>query len=211
MIPTLIETVRVRDGLAPLWYLHLRRLAASCQALGVPLPGTLLTPEGGPDRVHRLEVSAGGLEVATRPVPEAAAVRLVLSAVEHRPYPHKTTDRAQFDRTVAQARTRGADDGILLTAGGFVAEAAIWAVFWVEGDRIAAPPLSLGVLPSVARARVAEIAGGIEERRVRPEALRGRPLLVGNSVRGLVPVAALEGVPVPSWAGLDRLRARFWA
>ena len=37
---TLIETVRIRNGVAPLWYLHLRRLAASCRALGVPLPPT---------------------------------------------------------------------------------------------------------------------------------------------------------------------------
>ena len=36
----LIETVRIRDGVAPLWYLHLRRLAESCRALGIPLPAS---------------------------------------------------------------------------------------------------------------------------------------------------------------------------
>ena len=199
----------MRGGAAPLWYLHLRRLATSCKALGVPLPGTLLTPEGGPDRVHRLLVSRRGLEITTRPVPEEAAVRLVVSGVRHEPYPHKTTDRDQFDRTVLEAKARGADDGVLLTAGGFVAEAAIWAVFWVEEERVVAPPLSLGVLPSVARARVGELAG-VEERRVRPEELRGRPVFVGNAVRGLVPVADLDGVSVPLWPGLARLRERFW-
>ncbi len=45
---TLIETVRIRNGAAPLWYLHLRRLAGSCKALGVPLPGELLTPKAAP-------------------------------------------------------------------------------------------------------------------------------------------------------------------
>lgn len=210
MSPSLIETVRVRDRTAPLWYLHLRRLASSCKALGLPLPGTLLTPGGGADRVHRLTVSRGGLEVDTRPVPAIAGVRLVVSGVRHRPYPHKTTDRGPFDRAAAEALARGADDGVMLTEGGFVAEAAIWTVFWVEGDRIMAPPLSLGVLPSVARARLAELAG-IEERRARAEELEGRPLFVGNAVRGLVPVVELEGSPVPVWPGLDRLRARFWA
>ena len=59
----------MRNGVAPLWYLHLRRLAASCKALGVPLPGELLTPEGGPDRVHRLEVGAArARESASAPV-----------------------------------------------------------------------------------------------------------------------------------------------
>jgi branched-subunit amino acid aminotransferase/4-amino-4-deoxychorismate lyase len=37
----------------------------------------------------------------------------------------KTTDRRPFERTLADARERGADDGILLTEGGFVGEAAI--------------------------------------------------------------------------------------
>ncbi len=59
-IPSLIETVRIRNGVAPFWYLHLRRIASSCKALGVPLPGELLTPAGGPDRVHRLEVGPRG-------------------------------------------------------------------------------------------------------------------------------------------------------
>ena len=76
----LIETVRVRRGIAPLWYLHLRRLADSCRALGIPLPGELITPEGGADRVHRLEVGRRGLKVTERPVPPVnAGVRLVLA------------------------------------------------------------------------------------------------------------------------------------
>ncbi len=207
---TLIETVRVRNGVAPLWYLHLRRLATSCRALGVPLPRELLTPEGGSDRVHRLEVGRRGLEVAVRPVPEQVPVRLVVSPVRHEGYPHKTTERGQFDRALADARGRGADDGILLTPGGFVAEAAIWTLFWWDGDRVCAPPLALRILPSVARARVEELAGDIEARRIGPAELAGMPLFVGNAVRGLVPVAALDGVPVPEWPGLERLRAGFW-
>src|SRR2546428_14066055 len=58
---TLIETVRIRNGAAPLWHLHVRRLATSCRALGVPIPVELITPEGGADRVHRLLVSRRGL------------------------------------------------------------------------------------------------------------------------------------------------------
>ena len=64
--PALIETIRIRNSAAPLWYLHLRRLAVSCKALGVPLPGELLTPEGGADRVHRLEVGMRGVQVSER-------------------------------------------------------------------------------------------------------------------------------------------------
>ena len=208
--PALIETVRVRRGVAPLWYLHLRRLAASCKALGVPLPGELLTPAGGADRVHRLLVSRKGLEITERAVPASSAVRLVVSSVRHEDYRHKTTDRGPLEHAQAEAREAGADDGILLTAGGFVAEAAIWTLLWWEDGRVCGPPLSLGILPSVARARLEEAVGGISERRVRPDELAGRPLLVANAVRGPVPVATLGGDWVPEWPGFSRLIAGFW-
>lgn len=211
MTPTLIETVRVRGGAAPLWYLHLRRLAASCKALGVPLPGELLTPAGGGDRVHRLEVSRRGLAVGERAVPGTEAVRLAISRVRHEGYPHKTTDRLPFDHAAADARLVGADDAILLTAGGWVAETSIWTILWLEDGRVAGPPLALGILPSVARARIAELRGAIVERRVAPEVLAEVPLLVANAVRGPVAVAALEGKPVPEWPGLAQLQRDFWS
>jgi branched-subunit amino acid aminotransferase/4-amino-4-deoxychorismate lyase len=209
-MPDLIETVRIRGGVAPLWYLHLRRLAGSCKALGVPLPGELPTPSGGGDRVHRIQVGSRGATVSERPVGPTDPVRLVtVSGVVHRPYPHKTTDRAQFAHAMDQARMRGADDGVLLAEGGWVAEAGIWSLFWWEDGRVAAPPLTLGVLPGVARARIAEQAG-VVERRVRMDDLRGRSLFVANAVRGVVPVATLDGVMVPSNEATTALARAFW-
>jgi branched-subunit amino acid aminotransferase/4-amino-4-deoxychorismate lyase len=110
-----------------------------------------------------------------------------------------------------EARARGADDAVLLTAGGHVAEAAIWAVFWWEGDRVCAPTLSLGVLPSVARARVEELTGGIYERRVGLDEIRGTPLFVGNAVRGLIEVARFDGDKCPSHPTFADLAGRFWS
>jgi branched-subunit amino acid aminotransferase/4-amino-4-deoxychorismate lyase len=210
-MPDLIETVRIRGGVAPLWYLHLRRLAGSCKALGIPLPGELPTPGGGADRVHRIQVGSRGATVSERPVGSADPVRLVtISGVVHRPYPHKTTDRAQFAHAMDQARLRGADDGVLLAEGGWVAEAAIWSLFWWEDGRVAAPPLALGVLAGVARARIAEQRGGLMERRVRMDDLRGRSLFVANAVRGVVSVASLDGAEVPSDEATTTLARAFW-
>jgi branched-subunit amino acid aminotransferase/4-amino-4-deoxychorismate lyase len=160
-MPSLIETVRIRNGVAPLWHLHLRRLASSCKALGVPLPAELPTPSGGPDRVHRLEVGPRGLHVTERAVGATEPVTLARARVVHRPYPHKTTERGQFERALREARAAGADDALLLTEGGHVAECAIWGIFWWEGGRLCAPSLDLGVLPGVARARLEELTGGI--------------------------------------------------
>ena len=207
---TLIETVRIRNGAAPLWYLHVRRLATSCRALGVPIPVELPTPEGGADRVHRLLVSRRGVVAGERPVGSMAPVRLVTSKVVHRPYPHKLVDRERFDRALADAKAVGADDGLLLTVGGQVAETAIWGLFWWEDGRVAGPPLEIGVLPGVARARIAELVGEIVEQKATLDEIRGRPLFVANAVRGIVPVASLDGVAVPESDATDALAGRFW-
>ncbi|HEY7505271.1 MAG TPA: aminotransferase class IV [Gemmatimonadales bacterium] len=209
-MPSLIETVRIRNGVAPLWYLHLRRLAGSCKALGIPLPAELITPEGGAERIHRLEVGPRGLKLDERPVGSTAPVRLTLASVTHRPYPHKTTDRAQFDRALEESRAAGADDAIMLNAGGYVTECAVWGLFWWEGGRLCAPALQLGVLPGVARARLEQMAGGLVERRVRMGDLEGRSLFVANAARGVVPVATVEGREVSQDSGTSRLSGSFW-
>jgi branched-subunit amino acid aminotransferase/4-amino-4-deoxychorismate lyase len=206
----LIETVRIRNGAAPLWYLHLRRLATSCKALGIPLPGELPTPQGGSDRVHRLEVGMRGAQVSERLVGPAEPVKLIISRVAHHPYPHKTTDRAQFERAQDKARGAEADDALLLTPGGFVAETAIYSVFWWEGGTLCAPALDIGILPGVGRARVIEIAGKVEERRTPWKELQGASLFLVNSVRGVVKVSAVQDDSVPSSKQTDELAARFW-
>jgi len=207
---TLIETVRMRNGAAPLWYLHVRRLATSCRALGVPIPMELITPEGGADRVHRLLVSRRGVVAGERPVGSTAPVRLVTSKVVHRPYPHKLVERERFDRALADAKAVGADDGLLLTVGGQVAETAIWGIFWWEDGRVVGPALEIGILPGVGRSRIAEIQGEIQERKVTLEEIRGKSLFVANSVRGVVPVATLDGVEVPRAEETVALAERFW-
>jgi branched-subunit amino acid aminotransferase/4-amino-4-deoxychorismate lyase len=206
----LIETIRIRQGEAPLWYLHLRRLAVSCKALGIPLPGELPPPAGGPDRVHRLEVGMRGVQVSERLVGSNDPVKLIVSRVAHHSYPYKTTDRSQFERALDTARGAEADDALLLTPGGFVAETAIYSVFWWENDKLCAPALDLGILPGVGRARVIELVGSIEERRTAWNDIRGSSLFLVNSVRGVVKVAAVQGEPVPASREADALAARFW-
>lgn len=208
--PSLIETIRIRNGEAPLWYLHLRRLAVSCKALGIPLPGVLEVPQGGNDRVYRLEVGMRGMQVSERLAGPTTPVKLVVSKVAHHSYPYKTTDRAQFDRALDAARAAGADDALLLTPGGFVAETSIWSVLWWEGDQLCGPAYDLGILPGVGRARLTELIGRVEERRTALRDLEGRPFILVNAVRGVVPVASLDGVPVPGSRETDALARRFW-
>lgn len=206
----LIETVRVRGGTAPLWRLHLSRLEASCLALGIPYPGSLAAPTGGEDRMVRFEVDAAGVRVTERAVGPISPIQVITSPVGYRPYPHKTTDRAQFDETLAAAKAKDASDGVLLTPEGLVAEAAIFALLWWEGGHLCGPALDLGILPSVGRARSRELAGGITERRARPADLAGLPLFAVNAARGVVPIAAWDGRAVASTPRTQELATAFW-
>ena len=206
----LIETIRIRNGVAPLWYLHLRRLAVSCKALGIPLPGELPPPEGGPDRVYRLQVGMRGVQVSERLVDAPEPLKLIISRVAHHSYPYKTTERAQFDRALDRARGAEADDALLLTPGGFVAETAIFSVLWWENGRLCGPAFDLGVLPGVGRARVTELVGQAEERHSTWKDIQGLSPFLVNSVRGVVKVSAVQGEPVRSTGETGALAARFW-
>jgi branched-subunit amino acid aminotransferase/4-amino-4-deoxychorismate lyase len=208
--PGLIETIRIRNAVAPLWYLHLRRLAVSCKALGVPLPPELPTPEGGPDRVHRMQVGMRGVQISDRLVDPPEPVKLIISRVAHHAYPYKTTDRAQFDRALDRARGAEADDALLLTPGGFVAETAICSVLWWEDGRLCGPAFDLGVLPGVGRARLTELAGQVEERHSTWMEVKERSPFLVNSVRGVVKISSVQGDPVRSAKETDALAARFW-
>jgi branched-subunit amino acid aminotransferase/4-amino-4-deoxychorismate lyase len=218
-VPALIETARAVGGRLPLLSLHNARLSIGCRALGIPFPGPLEVPERVVDGIVRFEVSVGGVKTTLRspslspgiprsPNP-ADPIRLILSDVAHRPYRHKTTDRGQFDDVLARARLREADDGLMLTLDGHVAECAIWSVFWWEGERLICPPLELGILPGVARARLSQLVP-LEERRVGPLALAGRPIFVANAARGVVEVGSFNDRSVPADPRTGELAGRFW-
>jgi len=209
-IPTLIETIRIRNGVAPLWYLHLRRLSESCRALGVPFPLRMDVPSGGPDRIVRLEVGPNGMSVTERPLELSASVRLATVTTAHPGYAHKTTSRGAFQEARDRAAMAGADDALLLTSTGTVAECGIWSLFWWAGDRVAGPPMGLGVLRGIARMRIEEIRGRVVEQALTRAELEGRALFVANAVRGVVPVVALDGVEVPESGHLATLAAQFW-
>ncbi|HLS47066.1 MAG TPA: aminotransferase class IV [Gemmatimonadales bacterium] len=205
----LIETMRARNGAVPLWALHMARLERSCTSLGIAFP-ELVQPRGGADRIIRLLVGSTGAASGERDVPVTAPIRLTISALPHPGYLHKTTRREAFTAALADAVAAGADDALLLTPEGFAAETARWGIYWWEADSLAAPDPSLGILPSVARARIEEIAGPIVPRRVEPAALGGRALFLANAARGIVEVAALHGESVPREGRTAMLQGRFW-
>jgi branched-subunit amino acid aminotransferase/4-amino-4-deoxychorismate lyase len=203
--------MRLRQGRVPLWDLHRARLERSARALGLLVPDALAPPVGGAERVCRLELDARGrLHWSERAPGMPGPLRLRTCAVPHRGYRHKSTDRAWLDAARLEAAAAGADDALLVTESGLVAESSVWSVLWWEAGRLCGPPLALGVLPGVARERLASLVGGIVESELPVEELLSRSPFLANAARGVIIAAELDGREVPASEGTERLRDAFW-
>jgi branched-subunit amino acid aminotransferase/4-amino-4-deoxychorismate lyase len=210
----LIETMRVRGGRLPWLGRHLARLHSSVAALKLTLPSQDIVDlvriaAGSGDRVVRLELCDGHVEISTRGIPELTPVRLVVSEEEYRPYPHKTTQREPFGRAFANARRGGADDALLVKADNYVTEGTAWSLFWWKNGTLCTPAEELGILPGVGRSRIMELVG-VQEERARPGELAGRSMFLVNAVRGIVEISRLQGEPIPRDARTAELSASFW-
>ncbi len=215
----LIETMRVRGGGLPFLQRHLARLRASLKALGRSGPaadlaelartGAIPAEAGGADHVVRLAVLDGAATVETRELPHLNPPTVIVANEAHAPYPHKTTTRGMFDRALAEAHAQGADDALLVTGAGHIAEGTTWNVFWWEGDRLYTPALDLGILPGVGRARVMEVAP-VTEVRVTAAEFVGRSMFLVNAVRGIVPIGQFRGRDVHLDSRTAELSHRFW-
>lgn len=210
----LIETMRAREGRVPWLERHLARLRASLAALGAREPADDLAElvrlaVGHGDRVVRLQVTDGHAEITTREVKVEPAINVVVAGEVHHPYPHKTTQREQFGCALVSARRVGANDALLATAQGFVAEGTAWNVFWWENGSLCTPAADLGILPGLGRARIMDLTD-VSEERVPVAALAGRSLFITNAVRGIVEVGIFDGAPVPRDPRTAELASRFW-
>jgi branched-chain amino acid aminotransferase len=104
----------------------------------------------------------------------------------------------------ADAVETGADDALLLSATGEIAECSGANVFFVRGSRVETPPLSTGILPGCTRAHVLDLCrrAGITatERKLELPDLEGtEEAFLTNSVVEILPVRAIDGreFPVP--------------
>ena len=207
--------MRVREERIPFLDRHLARLGRSLGELGLPKPSqdvpALVRPFAATDdAVLRVEVRDGRASVTVRELPLLGPPTLITASEPHQSYPHKTTERDCFTDAGREAEVAEADDALLLTPEGLVAEGTVWTVFWWDGDGLRTPALDLGILPGVARGRVLELVKQVEQGRYRRPVLAGRSLFLSNAVRGVVPIASLDGVPVAADPRTAELARGFW-
>jgi len=117
-----------------------------------------------------------------------------------------------------EATRAGADEAIMLNAGGFVTEGSTDNVFVVRGGELVTPPVSDGALDGITRAALLEIAAaaGIPAREASLTAYDLRAadeaLLCGTGIE-LCPVRSVDGRALPACPGpvFERLLAGFRA
>jgi 4-amino-4-deoxychorismate lyase len=208
---TLIETMRwqPRGGFLR-FERHMRRLAASAAALGMPFclaraESRLRRCVGGDTELRvRLELDVRG-EIrceAQRFTPiEPDTVWRVAIARETRLdsreplLRHKTNRRLRYDQARAEFGSEICEEVVLLNEAGMVCEGTITNLFVGGGDGLLlTPALRCGLLPGILREEMIE-AGRAEEVELSVAALQdSESLFVGNSLRGLIGARIVQPV-----------------
>jgi branched-chain amino acid aminotransferase len=118
---------------------------------------------------------------------------------------------------VGAARGQGADDALLVGHHGELLEGATSSIFVARRGELLTPPLSLGILAGITRERVLACAhrAGLAAREAWlsvHDAYRAEELFVTSSVRGVVSVVSVDGLPIGGGAPgplAARLRAAY--
>ncbi len=188
---------------------HLTRLAASASVLGFPFDmeaaamalDRMARSAFGP-LVVRLDVDRSGImELSTRPLPTPPDTPVALLVSPFRMDPdddllaHKTSSRGFYDREYRRAVAEGCFDALFINRLDFVTEGAITSLFARFGETWVTPPLGDGLLPGIWRAHFLAQAGAQERSLTLIELLEADEVVVGNSVRGKIPVATLAADP----------------
>lgn len=207
------ESCRVSRGRVPLLDRHLARLAAggcgptilaevrravsgAAEGVGAGRLGATVEPSGA------VSVSVDG-RPSTLDVPDGPRVAVV-EVAEAPPLPPgaaKPADRSAWDRALAEARERDADQALLALPDGTVLDGATASVWLAVGGRLLTPHAPHAV-DGVARALVFDLARGAGvsalETRLRVEDVDAADeVWLSNAVGGMVAARGLSG-PVGS-------------
>lgn len=195
---------------------HLARLAASVRALyDVELPDlrdlVRARARGGGLGRMRLSVEPRGARldpfVVVAPFdpnnvfPTGSFVSSLRTLVVDRGYgAHKWSDRALLTRV--EAATEPSAVPLLVLPDGTVLEASRANLFAVREGRILTPPLDGEILPGVARQHTIEVAEEalfevVEEPLALADLAAADEVFLTNSLRGVEPVKAIDGEPIP--------------
>lgn len=188
---------------------HLARLTASLRAIGLPRPDAaalradvdaLLAEVGDADAMLRCYVTASGTrlvvlaEQPARPSPRhlvAQPAPWIRPVGTYAAAGAKTMSYAPNMAATRAARREGGDDALLVSLEGWVLEGPTFCVLWVVDGVLHAPAVDLGIVNSISRRTLVELASdqglGVAEGRWRLGDLAGaQEVLICSAVRDLI-------------------------
>lgn len=185
---SLFETIRVHAGQPFLWELHMKRLIAGAEVIGLKLPYSgeelfgqtkkLIEQNRESDCVVRLMVSRGTGErgygttdlespttlITTHPLPDRQTKPITLVTTSARVAKEDPLAQIKSGNKLTSvlakrlAKQSSADDGLILNSDGNVTETSSANIFWIQDGILRTPPQSDGVLPGITRHLVIDLA-----------------------------------------------------
>lgn len=239
------ETLVAYEGKVFAFSRHWERLGQGCAALSLSLPDRREVEQALRDVMAANELPHARLRITITPGPgwpgaamEAAGAGTVLVTAVPRPalaprarvallseYPRsersplaglKSTSYAENVVALAEARRRGADEGLLPNVRGEVCEGSASNVFLARGGVLITPPLASGCLAGVTRALVLELARQeivpVEETPVPWDVLlEAEEAFLTSSTREIQPVSHFDEHALPAAPGpLTRRMQEAW-
>ena len=187
----------------------------------------LLGANGSADGVVRIQISAESGErgygraaddswelVEIHPLPAPRVLTLAILEPDEAPVPAlpsvKSCSAAAHVLCARAAAGRGVAEAVRV-AGEHVLEASASNLFWVHDGVLCTPAESLPLYPGITRSVVLDVARGAgweirEAEFDRAELRRAGSAFLTNAVRGVEPVAVLEGSPLEWPPALEALR-----
>jgi branched-subunit amino acid aminotransferase/4-amino-4-deoxychorismate lyase len=205
------ETIGVWGGRAFRVTDHLQRLCRSLGAIGLPVPDpapiaadidVVLDGIGEVDAMLRVLVTGWGTRVVTlASQPVRPPTRYLVPAPApwirplgtYGPAGAKTMSVAPNMAATRAARAVGADDALLIANEGWVLEGPTFAVLWVADGVLRTPAVDLGIIDSVTRRTLLELAEvPVEEGRWALDDLAGASeIMLSSSLRDVEAVRRL--------------------
>jgi aminodeoxychorismate lyase len=236
----LFETLRVAAGQPQLWDEHWQRFSRSAELLRIDLAydsaalrqhaDKLLKANGAAEAVLRIHLSRGAGPRGYSPR-EAKSPALVMSTHALPPTPDtwklattsfrlpglnrlsgvKTASKLLHVLAKAEADAQGADEAVLLTDSGAIAQGASSNLFWIEGRFVCTAPEQTGILPGITRGAVLrlceELKLAVRQATVQPERLYDSAgVFMTLSTFGIVEASALDRRELPRSILIGQLR-----
>jgi len=207
---SLIETFLLERGEYFLRDLHMERLLASAKHFSRPADKRKILAElhslsskldlSIRSKVRLVLDGKGHPEITSVPLEDLGPGPVKIAFSDKKTDPaniflyHKTTNRALYDATTVEARSKGLFDLIFTNLEGEVTEGAITNVMIKTGEGYFTPPILCGLLPGIYRTYLleAETLPVKEKVLFKEDLLKANAIYVMNSVRKLLPAALVS-------------------